>query len=505
MKRVVVIGGGLAGLTAGIFAQKHGYESVIVEKHKITGGQLTGWQRLGHHIDNCIHWLTGSNKNSADYKTWEEIGMIENGELYQSESLYSYEKNGVTLSLYNDLDRLESDMTALSPVDEKAIKDLCFAVRTVQGITGVGGKNHDERLKFFEKIRRVPKLLKYLRSSIGDIAKEFENEVIRGFLSSLMTERFSAIALLIVFATYTGHNGALPKGGSLAAARRITDKYVRLGGRVVCGDGVKSVNVENGSARSVTTESGYELPADAVIVTADPASVFGSILEAEMPKAVKKNYSNKAMFRFSAVQCAFSCDSSALNFKGDRIYDLTDEEKKILKGEYIVFREFTHEPSFAPTGRTVLQSMVFVDERESRRYIDLKENGGYSERKAEIERVVRSVLARTMPKVSDDLVTLDVWTPATYKEYTLTETGSFMSFCFGGGVAPTRASGKIKGLKNVFLATQWQQAPGGLPIAADLGKRAVSYLDKAFAADKRAARRAEKLKYLAVKKTVKQR
>jgi len=33
MKKIVIIGGGVAGLSAGIFAQKNGFESTILEKH----------------------------------------------------------------------------------------------------------------------------------------------------------------------------------------------------------------------------------------------------------------------------------------------------------------------------------------------------------------------------------------------------------------------------------------------------------------------------------------
>ena len=58
MRKIVIIGGGIAGLSAGIFAQLNGFESVILEKNKTLGGECTGWDRQGYHIDGCIHWLT---------------------------------------------------------------------------------------------------------------------------------------------------------------------------------------------------------------------------------------------------------------------------------------------------------------------------------------------------------------------------------------------------------------------------------------------------------------
>ncbi|NLG02797.1 MAG: NAD(P)-binding protein [Clostridia bacterium] len=43
-KKIIIIGGGVSGLTAGVYAQKLGFDSVIYEKHKIAGGAV---YRLG--------------------------------------------------------------------------------------------------------------------------------------------------------------------------------------------------------------------------------------------------------------------------------------------------------------------------------------------------------------------------------------------------------------------------------------------------------------------------
>ena len=47
MKKVAIVGGGVAGLTAGIFALKNGLSCDIYEKNAVMGGNLTGWDRGG--------------------------------------------------------------------------------------------------------------------------------------------------------------------------------------------------------------------------------------------------------------------------------------------------------------------------------------------------------------------------------------------------------------------------------------------------------------------------
>ncbi|MBO4262618.1 MAG: hypothetical protein J5903_02400, partial [Clostridia bacterium] len=62
------------------------------------------------------------------------------------------------------------------------------------------------------------------------------------------------------------------------------------------------------------------------------------------------------------------------------------------------------------------------------------------------------------------------------------ETGSFMSFIVPPKIFPRKISGKLEEFENVFLATQWLCPAGGLPSAAEAGKRAA---EEIAAAEKR--------------------
>lgn len=64
-KKIIIIGAGIAGLSAGCYARMNGYEAEIYEMHDKPGGLCTSWKREGYTIDGCIHWLIGSNPNSS--------------------------------------------------------------------------------------------------------------------------------------------------------------------------------------------------------------------------------------------------------------------------------------------------------------------------------------------------------------------------------------------------------------------------------------------------------
>ena len=77
-KKIIIIGGGVAGLSAGINAELNGFDSLILEKNPNLGGLCTGWNRKGMHIDGCIHWLTGTKEGTSLNRLWKEVGVLDN-------------------------------------------------------------------------------------------------------------------------------------------------------------------------------------------------------------------------------------------------------------------------------------------------------------------------------------------------------------------------------------------------------------------------------------------
>ena len=86
MKKIIIIGAGITGLCSGIFLLKKGFDVSIYEKNDFAGGCCTGWVRDGYYIDNCMHWLTGTNQQTKTFKLWKKVGDKE--ELTKEEKDY---------------------------------------------------------------------------------------------------------------------------------------------------------------------------------------------------------------------------------------------------------------------------------------------------------------------------------------------------------------------------------------------------------------------------------
>jgi phytoene dehydrogenase-like protein len=52
--KIVIIGAGIAGLCAAIYARRCGYEVEVLEKHDTAGGLATSWRRGDYTFETCL-------------------------------------------------------------------------------------------------------------------------------------------------------------------------------------------------------------------------------------------------------------------------------------------------------------------------------------------------------------------------------------------------------------------------------------------------------------------
>ena len=129
-KTIAIIGGGVAGLCAGCYAQMNGYRATIFEMHSLPGGVCTAWTRKGYTIDSCIHWLVGSGPGSGYNKLWSEVGALRGLTVVDLDEFMRVEcRSGRALVFYRDVDRFERHLLELAPEDAKSIRELTRAMR----------------------------------------------------------------------------------------------------------------------------------------------------------------------------------------------------------------------------------------------------------------------------------------------------------------------------------------------------------------------------------------
>ncbi len=471
MKKTIIIGGGVAGLTAGIYGQLAGLDCTIIEKNSFVGGNLTGWERNGHSIDNCMHWLTGTNKKSSLYKLWRTVGVLGDGvKMCHPEDFGSFEVNGRRISLWRDPNRTLSEMLANSPADARESKRFIAAVKAF-------GRS---QLDPSSKALALPHYLHYRKLSLGDLAKRFRHPLLKSMLQDLFTPELSALSLIFAYGAFCVGNADLPYGGSRSAAERMQSRFLALGGTLITDCEAEKIMLLRHRAVGVDLSNNTTLPCDTVICACDPFFAFRKLLSKKhMPKKLSRALDDeKNTPLFSALHAAFSCDALDCLPKNTVIIDIPDFELDGRRLTRIAVKPYTNKILPQPDGKAVLQVMVFLTDSEAKRWVGASRNKeSYQRAKDRFAHAMANRLTTRYPELKTSLTPLDVWTPASYERYFHAKDGAFMSFAMKPGRALRyRLPPDIRRLKNVYLATQWQSIPGGLPVAATSAQNTVKAL-----------------------------
>ncbi|MGN0235643.1 MAG: phytoene desaturase family protein [Paludibacteraceae bacterium] len=499
MPRLIIIGGGVAGLTAGIYAQKAQLTSTIYERHTLPGGLLSYWQRRSYLLDNCVHWLTGTDPSTPIYRLWQEVGVLSDDVVvHRPQYFMQVEHNGERLHLWRDLSRLHDDMLRLSPEDTTRIEEFIRLVRIYRDTVIIADKPFEQyslwqKARLVYSMRHIGKVhRKYAKMSIAHYAEQFSHPLIRKFLQAYFPVHYNVASLFFVFGIFTGGNADLPAGGSRGMVERMVSRYRSLGGVLQTGWEAERVNIIPHAQRrsgchaaspavSVTFRNGQTVEADYIVLACD--------LHHAVTRLLPMGYMDKYMWdrflghpdkypTYSSINLYFAVNHRTATIPEARILDLTDLQINGKSIPYAFLKHFNYEPSFAPADTTILQVLItqYADDFDYWQQLRTDNYQTYRIEKGIVAQAVKACLVGTFPELANALTVLDVTTPATNHRFCNTYQGAYMSFALTPYNEKVVHDGRLRGLGNVYLAGQWLQAPGGLPNAAVTGKFAIQRL-----------------------------
>jgi phytoene dehydrogenase-like protein len=493
-KKLIIVGAGVAGLAAGIYARQSGFNTSIIESHSIPGGNCTSWRRKGYLFEGAIHWLTGSSPNNADNFLWRETGALNDTVYIYNNDPYQYtEYEGVKLYLYRNLNRLKEHFLQVSPEDSGEIEKLCKAVKIysvlkmpVENEKGLKiKKNAPEPSKSQMGIRDIFSMLpalirmnKDMKISIEDYVKRFKHRGIQRILLSACPPDFPVMALVFFLATMSGNDGGYPEGGSLAMIERMADVFKSLGGELLLNTKVQKIIIENNVIKGVNIGE-KKIEADCVILANDTITAVDTLFDIPIEDAWIKEL--KAGIKEACV-CTFAgigVKSDLSNLPHSIVINL--EKPLEIAGEklwYISLNNYAEHTTYAPEGCTALTAILGNGDTYNW-WKDAKKQGTYNREKEDIKVQLEKILAVHIPETKGKIDVIDIATPLTYERYTGTWHGSYMSRMTVGSKFKTYPC-NLKNIKGLFFAGQRTKSPGGLPPALESGRRAAQLLCKEY-------------------------
>ena len=481
-KKIVIIGGGVAGLSAGIYGRLNGFDTEIIEMHSLTGGQCTAWERKGYRFDYCLHWLVGTRKGPFN-DIWRETGVLNGNVRIIDHDVHTrlYDNEGREFILYTDLNRWEEYLCNLAPEDTGSIKKMCRDMRKssfLQPFSDPPGLRNPFRsfISMFKMMPVMALFMKYGRKDCNAYFRKlgFTNKTLLSFFDSIYGSRdFSALAFIMMFAWFNQKNAGYLIGGSLPMAERMTKRFIDLGGRLTTGARVKKIAVEDNTVKGVSLTDETFISADYVISAADGHSTIYEMLEGKyLTKKISDAYRNWELFT-PIVQVSFGINKkikSEIPVESWLIKDQMIGRTKTIHGYSIM--NYVYDPTMAPEGKTVLV-MRFDTPWELWKDLDRNE---YRIEKENIKKDATSILEKHYPGISADIEVSDVATPLTDVKYTGVWKGSYEGFMPSSKNLMDNLNPFIPGLKKFYMAGQWLFPGGGLPPAGQSGKWAIQYI-----------------------------
>lgn len=482
MKKLAIVGAGVAGLTAGIYALQSGFDVTIYEHHTIPGGASTSWRRGGYIFEGGMHWLTGSSLKMPLHRLWQEVGALDDSvEIHLRDPFFSYKFQGQTMHLYRDVNRLQAHLLALAPEDAREIRRFCGDIRKftkivmpVTDLKGVKVKNKSS-FSFGMLLGMLPALCRmpfYGRLSAGEYAARFKNPLLRLMLENIIGPENSATGMIATLSTLCSGDGGYSEGGSLAMARRMAERFAALGGTLNYGAAVSQVCVRDSAACGLVV-NGEEIAADAVLVTQDTLVAVDALFSPPIDEPwVQKMRTNTVPMLNTFICLGVEADLSelpeSLFFPADKPLTLGNiSENMVNLNHYARFK------GYAPEGCTALTCSIMGDSYDF--WKACKENGSYAAEKQRLAEAYIAILAKKFPQTAGKVAVWDVATPLTYERYLRSYKGSWMSMMRKGDKMQSYPC-KPASLKNVYFAGQRLMPPGGLPVALETGRRAVQQL-----------------------------
>ncbi len=488
-KSIIIVGAGIAGLSAGCYARMNGYKTTILEMHNIPGGLCTAWERKGYTWDISMHMLTGSCSGPF-YRMWEELGVVQNREFYYHKEMSRIESlDGKILVFSTARKELEEKMLKLSPGDASLIREFVSLVFG-KDLMNAALLKPPELSNFLDSLRTWPvilpligKFIKYGRKTIQDFAERFKDpflkQAVRFFIDApgWPMLNFPMVALAGFMKSAVSEAG-VPLGGSQQVVYGIADLYRKLGGSIEYKCRVTDLIIENNRALGVKLDDESERRADIIVWAGDGHTLIFDILGGRyIDNNIETMYRDwipvKPLIHVMlGVNHDLSEESSRLILELDEPITIAGEEHRWMNMIHHCF-----DPGSAPSGKSAVEVWYATNydywEKLS------QDRTTYKNEKKRIADFTIAQLDKRWPGFASRVEVLDVPTPATYVKYTGNWQGSpdgwYITIDNMRNQRPLRT---LPGLSELYTIGQWTAPFTGTVIAALTGRQLVELLCK---------------------------
>ena len=472
MKKCVIIGSGLGGLSCGCILSKNGYEVTVLEQGDQIGGCLQCFRRGDVVFDTGMHYIGSAEPGQTLHTILQYLGIGSDMKLSALDSkgydVISYQ--GEHYRFANGKEAFVDSLTSHFPKSRDELNRYYDLIKLVSSSSPMHSLNRNVDLNIHAEyqMRSVDEVID------GLISDPVLRQVLAGILPLYAGEKghtpFSTHALIFDFY----NQGAFRiVGGSSTLADSLADAIRSHGGKVLLRHKAQRIECNDTQATAVITENGECFPADLVISAIHPTNTV-ELIDSHLIRPAYRRRLQDIRNTTSAftVYLKFKKDtvpymnSNLYYYRNDSVWHCEDYEDASWP-KCLLYMHFCHEdnPQYAQTG----EILTYMDFKEMEPWMGthIGHRGESYEafKRMKAEKAI-DALEKEIPGIRDQIERYYTSTPLTYLDYTGTPNGSMYGMAKDVNAPGTGSVSCRTNIPNLLLTGQSITSHGMLGVLA---------------------------------------